>query len=125
MTIISGNLDIEIIPLIHAMNNTGLLSTFSSCAGHNKDDDTYVSFYCLHSKIKKITKVISNAENELSRKGYSYEVELHVATGTKAKNGITLILIIRLDKEVTCPMCFMDKIQVIDIMTKHFLKNPY
>jgi hypothetical protein len=120
LSIIYEAIDYEIIPLVTAMNYTGIISTFSSCGGHTAGDITYVSFHCRVERIKKIIKIISKAEEDIIEKRYPYDIELSVVTqGDSPKGCITLILTIKHTKEK--PYGFLEKAKTMDILTREFL----
>jgi hypothetical protein len=121
-SIIHGTIDYEIIPLVTAMNYTGIISTFSSCAGHTKGDTTFVSFHARTKRVKKIIKIVSKAEKEIIEKKYPYDIELSVVTqGENPKGCITLILTIKHTEEK--PYGFLEKVKTIDILTRNFLQS--
>lgn len=57
------NIDRDIRPLVETMNNTGWITTVSSCAGHN-GCKPYVAMYCRMDKVNFLTRVLDIIEHD-------------------------------------------------------------
>lgn len=62
------SLDIGIAPLVHAMNETGWIMTYSSCEGHSTGCKyPNVSFWCKADKVIIINEIIERLKLEFNK----------------------------------------------------------
>lgn len=62
-----GLIDVQIEPLIKAMNSTGWMRTVSCCQGHPDSehfDAAYVSFFCKATKVTRLCSILNTVEPE-------------------------------------------------------------
>lgn len=119
------NLDLNIRPIVEAMNKTGYIETIASCEGHKGDDiydSPYIKFFCKAGCIDALATILNNVYGKFD-KGYLmlhviFDAEIAVCQRDAPRGYLCL----QINFCLYDPEKIEDKLEVFKIIEREFVE---